>query len=81
MTRLVPIYDKINSPTSGNNLEFNIIGWGVVEVVDSNWGGEKDTWVNIRKAHMYDGDLRPQPDLSNTTDVIAAVYTSPVLVE
>jgi len=81
MTKMVPIYDTINSPAMGANVEFNIIGWGVVEVVDSNWGGEKDTWVNIRKAYMYDGDLRPQPDLSNTTDVITAVYTSPALVE
>jgi len=80
-TRLVPIYDKISSPAMGEHIEFNIIGWGVIEVVDSNWGGEKDTWVNVRKAYMYDGDLRPHPDLSNTTDVIAAAYTSPALVE
>ena len=81
MTRMVPIYDTINEPAMGENVEFHIIGWGVIEVVDSNWTGAKNTWVNIRKAHMYDGDLRPQPDLSNTSDVIAAVYTSPVLVE
>jgi len=80
-TRLVPIYEALGGPFQGNNIEFQVTGWGVVEVVTSNWGGANDTYVTIQKAYMYAGDLRPHPDLSNTTDVIAAAYTSPVLVE
>ena len=79
-TRLVPIYDALGGPFQGNNVEFQIVGWGVVEVVTSNWGGN-DTYVTIQKAYMYDGDLRPQPDLSETSDIIEDVYTSPALVE
>lgn len=80
-TRLVPIYDALGGPLVGANVEFRIVRWGVVEVVDSYWAGAKNTHVDIRKSHTYDGDLRPHGDLGETTDVIYNAYTSPVLVE
>ncbi len=80
-TRLVPIYDQLAGQLSGNNVEIKVIGWGVVQVVDSDWNGAKNTHVTIKKAYMYDGDLRPNADLGNTTDIINAAYTSPILVE
>ena len=79
--RLVPIYDTVAGQLSGNNAEISVVGWGVIEVVDSSWNGAQNTYVTIRKSYTYDGDLRPNRDLSNTTDVIDAVYTTPVLVE
>ena len=79
--RMVPIYEPLSGPMQGNNVEFTVTGWGVVEVIGSNWGGAHNTYVTVQKAYMYDGDLRPQPDLSETVNIIDAVYTSPVLVE
>ena len=79
--RMVPIYDTMSGQLNGNNAEISVVGWGVIEVVDSNWEGAQNTYVTIRKSYTYDGDLRPNPDLSNTTDIIDAVYTTPVLVE
>ena len=80
LTKLIPIYASVNDQ-SGGGLDFNVVGWGVVQVVDSRWKGSKHTYVEIQKAYMYDGDLRPHPDLGNTTDVIENAYTSPVLVQ
>lgn len=79
MVRLVPIYDSI-IPAGGNNVEYHIVAWAVVQVVDSHWQGSKNTYVRISKSYTYDGKLRPQPDLSNTSAIIEGAYTSPVLV-
>ena len=79
-TRIVPIYDY-NSGDPGNNLEYNIVRWGVVEVIDSNWQGYVNTNVIIQKSYDYFGKLYPMPDLSSTTGYIEGAYTSPVLVE
>ncbi len=79
-TRIVPIYDG-NSGAGGNNLEFSVVKWGVVKVVDSHWQGDKNTNITIAKAYDYMGELTPQPDLSNTNGVVEAAYTTPVLVE
>ncbi len=76
--KLIPIYNQ--SSGWGGGLELHVVKWGVVEIVDSNWKGNKNTYVKIRKSFIYDGDLRPQSDLSNTTDVIDAAYTTPILV-
>jgi len=80
-TRLVPIYDSLAGQLTGNNVEIQIVGWGVIQVVTSNWGGAHNTSVTVQKGYMYDGDLRPNPDLSDTTDIIENAFTSPVLVE
>ena len=79
-TRMVPIYDSLEEG-GGNNLEYQITKWGVVEVVNSNWGGSKNTWVKVKKSYTYDGSLKPNPDLSSTTGSIAGTFTQPVLVE
>ena len=62
-------------------MEYQIVSWGVVEIVDSRWNGNKNTYVEVKKSYFYDGDLRPQADLSNKIDVIDAAYTSPVLID
>ena len=80
-TRLIPIYDALTGPLVGNNVEIQVVGWGVIQVVTSNWGGAHNTYVTIQKGYMYDGDLRPNSDLSDTTNVIENAFTSPVLVE
>ncbi|MFQ5733090.1 MAG: pilus assembly protein TadG-related protein [Planctomycetaceae bacterium] len=78
-TKLVPIYSSVWG--NGNNTEFHVTGWGVVEVVDSGWNGNNNTYVTLRKAYTYDGTLRAPVDLSNTTGVITGAYTTPVLVQ
>ena len=78
-TKLIPIFDTIDG--HGGGLEFHVVGWGVVKIIDSNWNGNKNSSVVIRKAYIYDGDLRPTNDLSDTTQIIDAAYTSPVLVQ
>jgi Flp pilus assembly protein TadG len=79
-TKLIPIFDSMNGG-NGGNLDYHVVGWGVVEIVSSSWQGNKKSSIVIRKTYSYDGDLRAHPDLSNTTDIIEAAYTSPVLVE
>jgi hypothetical protein len=66
---------------AGNTLEYHIVGWGVVTVVDSQWHGNSNTFLVVEKSYTYMGHLYPQPDLSNTTDTIQGAFTSPVLVE
>jgi hypothetical protein len=78
--RLVPIYDT-NNGAGGNNLEYHVVKWGVVKVIDSNWKGSKSTHVTIAKAYSYQGELRPNPDLSSTVPWIEGAFTAPVLVE
>ena len=80
-TRLVPIFDTFAGDLAGGNVEFHVVGWGVVKVVDSHWQGEKKSHVHVEKAFTYDGVLGPQSDLSNTTDVIVGAFTAPALVE
>jgi hypothetical protein len=79
--RIMPIYDRLNGDSAGNNLEFRIVKWGTVTVVDSQWHGNKNTVLLIEKSYTYDGHLRPQNDLSNTIDTVEGAFTSPVLIE
>ena len=79
-TRIVPIYDW-QDVANGNNLEFHVVGWGSVTVIDSHWKGNKDTFITIRKSYLYDGDILPHRDLRQTVGVIEGAYTSPILVE
>lgn len=80
-TKLIPIFSETNSDPNGGNLDFHVVGWGVVEIVDSFWQGNKNSNITIRKSYSYDGDLRPNRDLGNTSDVIAGAFTAPVLVQ
>lgn len=77
--RYLPIFDKVQG--SGNTAEFNIVGWGVVEVVDSNWNGNNHTWLRVEKTTTYDLDLAPHTDLSDTSGTIDGAFTAAVLVE
>jgi hypothetical protein len=70
-----------NGGGGGNNAEFHIVGWGVVTVVDSNWGGAKNTSITIRKSHTYDSYLTPQRDLGQTSGNIEGAFTSPILLQ
>ena len=78
--RIVPIYDS-NNGAGGNNLNVNVVKWGVVKVLNSNWKGSKNTYVSIAKSYDYQGELRANPDLSSTSAAVEGAYTSPVLVE
>jgi len=80
MYRIVPIYLN-NTGTPGNNLEYNVVKWGVVKVIGSTWNGATDTHVVIEKSYDYMGDLRANPDLSDTTWHVEGAFTNPVLVE
>ena len=62
-------------------MEFHVVGWAVCKVGDSYWNGNKNTHVNIQKSFMYDGLLKPNPDLSVTEGVIEGAFTTPSLVE
>lgn len=79
-TRLMPIYDSV-SGNGGNNVEFGIVGWAVVQIVDSSWNGSQNTYVQVRKSFRYDGHLEPIRDLTDTTNIIEGAFTSPVLAE
>ncbi len=78
--KLIPIFSDLSNG-NGGNLDYEISGWGIVEIVDSEWKGGNKSKIQIRKSFSYDGDLRPNPDLSNTANTITAVYTMPVLVQ
>lgn len=79
-TKLIPIYNNTTS-NSGNNLEFEIVGWSSVEVVDSKFSGRNNTFLEVKKSFMYDGSLLPGNSLSDTTWGIEGAFTSPVLVQ
>jgi hypothetical protein len=78
--RILPIYDSLDV-AGGNNLEFHVVGWGMVKVVDSSWNGNNNTYVRVKKVFKYDADLLPHPDLSEVSNVIDGAYTYPSLVE
>lgn len=78
-TRIAPVYKKTSG--GGGGLEFEIVGWVSLKVVDSRFHGSKNTYVEVQKAYTYDENLRPVSDLSNTSDVIEGAYTSSILVQ
>lgn len=78
--RVVPIYEQTNDGLVGENLEFGVVRWGVVEVVTSGWQGGKNSFITIKKAYTYDGNLRAG-DPGDTDKIIEGAYTSPILVE
>jgi hypothetical protein len=76
--RIIPIYESLDT---SSGLEFHVRRWGIVTVGESQWQGEKNTYVYVQKDSFFSGKLRPQADLSNTGNVIEGAYTSPVLVQ
>jgi hypothetical protein len=79
--KLLPIYDTLGGHLAGNNVEFHVIGWGVVTLIDSEWKGSNNTRVIVRKSHWFNGELRPIGSLSGASGYIDGAYTSPVLVD
>ncbi len=79
--KLIPIYDQLGGQLAGNNVEFHVVGWGVVTIIDSVWQGQTNTRVIVKKSHMFRGHLRPKGTLSAGSGYIDGAYTSPVLVE
>ncbi|KAA0141505.1 hypothetical protein FYZ48_03775 [Gimesia chilikensis] len=77
--RLIPVYDSADS--GGSHVEFHVVGWAVCEVIDSHWGGDKNTYLRIKKSHLYDALLKPQTDLSITTGVVEGAFAAPAMVE
>jgi Flp pilus assembly protein TadG len=77
--KLMPIYR--NKTGKGGNLRFNVVGWGAVEIVDSNFSGSQNSYVQVRRTYMYDGNLEPVNDLSDESQAMEGVYTSPALAE
>ncbi len=77
--KLMPIYSQTEG--QGGNLTFEIVGWGVVEIVDSGWNGNTNSYVEVRKSYTYEGDMTPANDLSDESVMIDAVFTSPVLIQ
>ncbi len=78
-TRVAPIYKGTSS--HGGGLEFTVVGWASVKVLDSKFQGSKNSYVNVQKSYLYDENLRPASDLSNPGEIIEGAYTSPVLVK
>ncbi|QDV19199.1 hypothetical protein Pan153_38640 [Gimesia panareensis] len=77
--RLIPIYDS--AVGDGSHVDFHVVGWAVCEVIDSHWGGDKNTYLRIKKSYTYDALLRPQTDLSITTDLVEGAFAAPAMVE
>jgi len=77
--KLMPIYSE--TAGQGGNLTFDIVGWGIVEIVDSGWNGNTNSYVEVRKTYTYEGNMTPANDLSDESVMIDAVFTSPVLIQ
>jgi Flp pilus assembly protein TadG len=78
--KLIPIYDGLAVP-NGSHVDFHVVGWGVVTVIDSEWKGFTNTRVIVKKSHWFNGKLRPKGSLSASSGYIDGAYTSPVLVD
>ena len=77
--RLIPIFGSFTG--QGGGFEFDVVGWSVVEIVGSEWAGSRNSLLQVRKSYMYDGDLRPNSDLSDQSNSIESAFTSPILVQ
>ena len=77
--KLLPIYRS--SSGGGGNMTFNIVGWGAVEIVDSKFSGNKNSYIDVRKSYMYDSHLEPVRDLSDDSEGMEGIYTSPALAQ
>jgi hypothetical protein len=78
--KLIPIYDQLANP-AGSHVDFHVVGWGVVTVINSEWQGFTNTRVIVKKSHWFNGKLRPKGSLSATSGYVDGGFTSPVLVE
>ena len=78
--RLIPLYDEVFDP--GNNSEFHIVCWGVVEVIDVDLHGAlPNKHLTIRRGQAYMGTLTAATDLSDTANNIQGAFAAAMLVE
>lgn len=77
--KLIPIFDQTNAGSSGENLEYHVVKWGVVKVTNSTWGNPVS--ITIERQAVYNGLMKAQKSLANTGGVIEGMYTIPALVE
>ena len=78
-TKVLPIYKKATG--QGGRLTFEVVGWAVAKIYATHWNGGKHSRLEIQKSYTYEDDLRPNPDLSDTSKIIEGAFTSPVLIE
>lgn len=79
-TKLVPVYDTVTK-LKGSAVEYHIVKWAVVEIVDAYLEGNKKSYVKVKKSHGYIGTLEAHPDLTNVNNLIDDAFTTPVLVK
>jgi len=77
--RLAPIFDQVNG--GGGNLQFEVVGWGAVRIIDSQWKGSQKSSLSVQKTYVYDQKLYPANDLTDERLIIEAAYTAPVLTQ
>jgi hypothetical protein len=78
--KIIPLIDKLEGG-GGNTSEFHIVAWGVITVNKYDFSGS-DKYVEITKIYAYDGNLKPDNDLSDTSiDIIDGAFASAGLVE
>ena len=78
--RIVPLYDSVSLP--GNNSEFHIVAWGIVEVIDVDLHGNlSNKHLTIRRGQTYMGTLSANADLSDTSKTIQGAAAAAILVE
>ena len=77
--RLIPLIDEVVG-SGGNNSEYQIVGWGVVEVIEVRLNGN-NKHVTIKKVYAYDSQLKPVTDLSNPASPIEGAFAAAGLVE
>ena len=79
-SKIIPIYDMLNEPSVGENLQYRIIAWGAIKVLNSEWRGEKNSYIVIQKKDMYVGSLKPKDDLTTSGEPFEGAFTNPALV-
>jgi len=81
LPRMIPIIDKLDGG-NGNVAEFHIVSWGVVKITEVDLHGSKASkHVTIEKIYDYNGMLKPNNDLSDTSNLIEGAFASSGLVE
>jgi len=78
--RIIPLYDSVSNP--GNNSEFHVVAWGIVEVIDVDLHGQlANKHLTIRRGQTYMGTLKANADLSDTSNTIQGAVAAAMLVE
>jgi hypothetical protein len=78
-TKIIPIYDQVYG--NGNLSSFDIVKWATVRIVDFQFSGSNNSFVEVRKSYLYDQAMRPIRDLSDQSDAIENAFTYPALIQ